>query len=561
MKRILLSVTMMAISLAAISQTTTSDRQVVRQSFFLRDRWIDSVKNDTIGGIKDHARTILTAKAVEEYVSGEMKRPFVDSIRLEDTTGAIPKRFYIIKPETINGENMPDHDGYHEYDGLFISAFKNHRYDRYAYVGPHGVGAVGNYFNEIGGHPQIFSGDRQQVQWIYGIWGGGGVMHVAMSSSVQFNGNPDFDIDMFTMDSLNFNVLTGVTANNNVRRGSFITYGRDMYPEAREYIGLDKITKEHADSTYLKPTSLSATSPMEYNPATGVFSMPAATQLVAGYISLGNQTMGSGTKSFNGHVNPTNNNAVDLGNTSTRWRVAYLSNAVNSPNLIGGTGVASSLTFRTTTGNSTTGADFIWQSGNNGNVELARLLNNGNFGIGDATPSALLTVGNGDRFKVDNNGNITGINNVATSFPSTQGAAKSVYQNDGSGNFGWLIVNQAEYTPTVTEVTNVSASSPAVCQYLRIGDRVHVTGYVDFTLTTGNTMSEIDISLPVASNLAADTDVAGTATTSFTSFATLAGVQVSADTTYDRVKFDFRTSAGTDGQPGRIAFSFTYKII
>lgn len=51
---------------------------------------------------------------------------------------------------------------------------------------------------------------------------------------------------------------------------------------------------------------------------------------------------------------------------------------------------------------------------------------NGNVGIGSA-----------NQFQVNNTGNITKINNVATSFPSTQGGALTYLQNDGSGNLTW----------------------------------------------------------------------------------------------------------------------------
>lgn len=56
------------------------------------------------------------------------------------------------------------------------------------------------------------------------------------------------------------------------------------------------------------------------------------------------------------------------------------------PLLIGGTGTTSTLTFRTTSNSGgTTGADFIWQSGNNGSIELMRLLNGGALLIGTST--------------------------------------------------------------------------------------------------------------------------------------------------------------------------------
>ena len=58
----------------------------------------------------------------------------------------------------------------------------------------------------------------------------------------------------------------------------------------------------------------------------------------------------------------------------------------------GGTGVASPLTFRSTSGVGTTGADIIFQAGNNGATEIARFFNNGSISIGKATVESPLTV-------------------------------------------------------------------------------------------------------------------------------------------------------------------------
>jgi hypothetical protein len=55
---------------------------------------------------------------------------------------------------------------------------------------------------------------------------------------------------------------------------------------------------------------------------------------------------------------------------------------ITSPLLIGGTGTTSSLTYKTTTGVGTTGADHIFQVGNNGATEAMRISNSGYVGVG-----------------------------------------------------------------------------------------------------------------------------------------------------------------------------------
>lgn len=70
------------------------------------------------------------------------------------------------------------------------------------------------------------------------------------------------------------------------------------------------------------------------------------------------------------------------------------SSSLGSGTLVGGTSTTSTLTYKTTTGVGTTGADHIFQVGNNGATEAMRILNSGNVGIGNSAPASLLTVGN-----------------------------------------------------------------------------------------------------------------------------------------------------------------------
>lgn len=66
------------------------------------------------------------------------------------------------------------------------------------------------------------------------------------------------------------------------------------------------------------------------------------------------------------------------------------------------------------------------------------------------------------------------------------------------------------YTPTLFNTTNLAASTAYVCQYLRVGNTVTVSGKVDVDPTAaGSTV--LGISLPVASNLSAAEQCSGTA--------------------------------------------------
>lgn len=67
------------------------------------------------------------------------------------------------------------------------------------------------------------------------------------------------------------------------------------------------------------------------------------------------------------------------------------------------------------------------------------------------------------------------------------------------------------YTPTRTNVANVTASTVTACQYMRVGSTVTVSGLIDIQPTTAGSVTQIDLTLPIASNFGSSADCAGTA--------------------------------------------------
>jgi len=116
-----------------------------------------------------------------------------------------------------------------------------------------------------------------------------------------------------------------------------------------------------------------------------------------------------------------------------------------------------------------------------------------------------------------------------------------------------LNLDSGTYTPTLTNTTNVAASTAYLCQYMRIGSVVTVSGKVDIdTTSTGNTL--LEVSLPIASNLANTQNLAGT-------FANDANDQQGAiygNTTNDRAILRYQASSTTNTG---FFFTFTYQII
>lgn len=75
---------------------------------------------------------------------------------------------------------------------------------------------------------------------------------------------------------------------------------------------------------------------------------------------------------------------------------------------------------------------------------------------------------------------------------------------------GTGVVYSGTYTPTVTNQTNISASTPYQCNYIRLGSMVIVSGLVEIDPSAGNTLTRAYLSLPIASNLTNNTtDLSG----------------------------------------------------
>lgn len=237
--------------------------------------------------------------------------------------------------------------------------------------------------------------------------------------------------------------------------------------------------------------------------------------------------------------------------------------------------------------NATVGAGTNYALGANGNFNLTgNLLVSKIFSGGTTTPTALLHLAAGStsispiRFSsgaltTGGNifaGNVEFLTDKFYGTITTGTAQKEFTLNDSAltsgsipiattngrlqdSGFTTSTLTSSTYTPTATNVTNITASTPKVTSYDRIGNIVTVYGSITVTNTLA-VASEVDVSLPVASNLGAATDLNGIATMDSTASVNL---YVSGDATNDRASIFF-TSAGV-GQTSTIYYSFQYKVI
>lgn len=139
--------------------------------------------------------------------------------------------------------------------------------------------------------------------------------------------------------------------------------------------------------------------------------------------------------------------------------------------------------------------------------------------------------------------------------PSADGNVKAALVTDGSKvlSFG-AIIDSGTYTPSLTNGTNVAASTAYPCQWMRVGNTVTVSGKVAIDATAAAAM-ELGISLPIASNFGNDYECAGTGV------AVVAGedaAYIKADAANNRASLN-QTKADTSNHDHY--FTFTYSVI
>lgn len=118
----------------------------------------------------------------------------------------------------------------------------------------------------------------------------------------------------------------------------------------------------------------------------------------------------------------------------------------------------------------------------------------------------------------------------------------------GTGNVGW-----GTYIPTLTNGTNLAASTSRQATYLRVGNSVTVAGQIDVDPTTAATLTQVDISLPIASNFTTAFQLGGVG-----ALYQDASVVIQGSAANDRAECYFKpgTTANTT-----MTYQFTYQIL
>lgn len=114
------------------------------------------------------------------------------------------------------------------------------------------------------------------------------------------------------------------------------------------------------------------------------------------------------------------------------------------------------------------------------------------------------------------------------------------------------------YTPTQPgSSSNVASTTPGKAQWMRVGNVVTVSGSVAVDPTSANTATFFQLSLPIASDLTATTDLAGTA--SFMDASDVpTSVRILGDTSGNAAQFNTRSTADTASNTWY--YTYTYEV-
>lgn len=166
---------------------------------------------------------------------------------------------------------------------------------------------------------------------------------------------------------------------------------------------------------------------------------------------------------------------------------------------------------------------------------LAATIKSNKVGIGTGTPDSTLHVVGGLKF-------VNG----------TQGLGK-VLTSDANGGASWQTpgnTDEGSYTPTITNGTNVAASTSYTTRWYRVGDMIYVFGELEIDATSAGNSTDLSFTLPVGSTLSNTYDLAGTAAHDDGT-----SIRIYADTVNGRAQMKFVPNTAT---ANKYSFHFSY---
>lgn len=118
---------------------------------------------------------------------------------------------------------------------------------------------------------------------------------------------------------------------------------------------------------------------------------------------------------------------------------------------------------------------------------------------------------------------------------------------------GSVITASGTYTPTLTSVANIAGSTAYLCQYMRVGAVVTVSGRVDIAASLNSTVTQLYLSLPIASSINSAEKLGGVG-----AVVNAAGFASSISCDSSKALFSY-TAANTSNNT--FSFTFTYQLV
>jgi len=190
-----------------------------------------------------------------------------------------------------------------------------------------------------------------------------------------------------------------------------------------------------------------------------------------------------------------------------------------------------------------------------------------NFRVeGDTKANLFLITGSTDTISIDGTTNLT---SLTASTPLKLDASKNIISSDidlttdvtgilplanGGTGASLAALTSGTWTPTLTNTTNVAASTAYAGQYIRIGNVVSGSFAIDIDPTSASITTEVQVSLPVASNFGAFNDASGCG---FCDSIFGLGCSISASVPNDRLRVIYIADSGAGNKSFFCTFSYT----
>ena len=265
---------------------------------------------------------------------------------------------------------------------------------------------------------------------------------------------------------------------------------------------------------------------------TGLGAATLASLTVSGATALGNTTI---TGTLSGITDLTTTGNTILGDAvGDTLNVAAGSLQVSAGTLILNTGVSANAFHQIRVNNVVIG----YYGSRDGLVGSGGTL----FGLRAESDLFFAAGGANERMRITSDGRLYGL---------------SLHNNAGAvtGTTNQYIAS-GTYTPTITSISNIDSTTAKVCQWMRVGNVVTVSGAVAIDATSNTSDVKIGISLPIASALTLPEQLGGAG--GINNGASYTGASIYGDTTNDRAEF-----FGGLGYNASVIwnFSFTYVVV